>query len=550
MSAASRLALVVARRRPARAPPSAREGHEPSRLEPRCRKRDVAVADEDLGMRAQQRRGRGAAGAARAGAAARADDARDRVVREQRVQVASRVVDGARGEARAGRGTASPHAHRRSRAARSVGHAARAGRSGSTGAGGRADADQVAGPQARGRVQVGARHVRRGHPPPRSAISSRQRRALRRPRGLARAAFGIGVAVAAGGSAPSAADARARRRPSASAGDLLRLERAHQRPRSPPPARRGSRRRAAGRSPPAPRSTADLPRRPARGHRLHLEVVGDDDAVVASARSRSRPSTIARRERRRAASRRARGTRTWAVMIVATPASIAVRNGRQLDLVEARRASGRPTGRSRCESTSVSPWPGKVLGAGRDPALLQARGSCAAPSRPTRSGSAPNERSPMTGFFGFVSTSTTGAKSQRMPQAVSSRGEGLPPSCARSRPRSPMRPSARSGGQTVQGSRSRATRPPSWSTATSSGRSWPASRAQRLQLAHELGHLLGRVDVAGEEDDVADAESRMSALARRARPRGPSKPTMKRWPTWRTALAHAQAAQPLARRPR
>ncbi len=65
----------------------------------------------------------------------------------------------------------------------------------------------------------------------------------------------------------------------------------------------------------------------------------------------------------------------------------------------------------------------------------------------------------MTGFFGFVSTSTTGAKLQRMPQAASS--AAMAPPIRRASSSEPARPTARRAGHVVQGFRRRATRPPS-----------------------------------------------------------------------------------------
>ena len=114
----------------------------------------------------------------------------------------------------------------------------------------------------------------------------------------------------------------------------------------------------------------------------------------------------------------------------------------------------------------------------------------------------------------------------------------------------PRRPTARSEGQTVHGSRSRATRPPSWST-PHQGQVVPGVPRDPLQLAHELGHLLGPVDVAGEQDDVAHAVVTDEGAARRPRRSWPSKPTITRWPAWRRlsfiprALAH-RLVHPLA----
>ena len=99
----------------------------------------------------------------------------------------------------------------------------------------------------------------------------------------------------------------------------------------------------------------------------------------------------------------------WAVMIAVTPASIAARNGSS--------ASGRnvsTVGSSRCESSSVSPCPGKCLAqAATPPASSPATN--AATWRATSSASEPNERTPMIGLSAVVFTSATGAKSRLMP---------------------------------------------------------------------------------------------------------------------------------------
>ena len=100
----------------------------------------------------------------------------------------------------------------------------------------------------------------------------------------------------------------------------------------------------------------------------------------------------------------------------------------------------------------------------------------AAPRRPTRSVSVPNERLPMIGLSGLVSTSRSGTKSQLMPAARHSDASASP--IRRAMSSESMRPSARSGGHTVHGGPMRATRPPSWSTPMTSGSSCPHSRAK------------------------------------------------------------------------
>ena len=65
----------------------------------------------------------------------------------------------------------------------------------------------------------------------------------------------------------------------------------------------------------------------------------------------------------------------------------------------------------------------------------------------------------MTGFFGLVWTSSTGAKSRVMPTARSSAASARANRAASAT--EPARPSVAIGGHTVNGARSRATRPPS-----------------------------------------------------------------------------------------
>ena len=69
------------------------------------------------------------------------------------------------------------------------------------------------------------------------------------------------------------------------------------------------------------------------------------------------------------------------------------------------------------------------------------------------------DRSPMIGFWGFVSTSMTGAKSRPIPQALSSAAMAFAMSHVSSKESSS--PRRRIGGQTVHGARRRWTRPPS-----------------------------------------------------------------------------------------
>ena len=187
------------------------------------------------------------------------------------------------------------------------------------------------------------------------------------------------------------------------------------------------------------------------------------------------------------------------------------------------RRAGRGGSPGRCRRGPGSAWRRRRPRRPAGPRII------AAPSRPTRSGSSPKDRSPMTGFFGLVSTSTTRREVVADAAGRELRGErrahlGAPsPRC---RPGPPRAAPARASRAPC----SRATRPPSWSTATSSGSSWPGVARHRLQLAHEIGHLLGRCHVAREQDDAADPELADERL-HVGRGGGPSKPTMKRCPT-------------------
>ncbi len=72
-----------------------------------------------------------------------------------------------------------------------------------------------------------------------------------------------------------------------------------------------------------------------------------------------------------------------------------------------------------CESTTVSPWPGKCLAHAATPVDCSPSTN-AAECRATRSGSSPKLRTPMTGLSGEEFTSTLGARSSPMPSPASS----------------------------------------------------------------------------------------------------------------------------------
>ena len=270
--------------------------------------------------------------------------------------------------------------------------------------------------------------------------------------------------------------------------DLLRLAARAPAPRPPRPGRRRLLQTGSRSQPACAASTAASPARPALGHRLHLDVVRDHHARRSSApRAAARPRCAGESVAGSASS--SSGTRTWPVMTAATPASTACRNGRQLDVLEPR-ARVVDHGQVQVRVDVGVAVAGEVLGAGGDAAALQAVDHGGA--EPAHELGVVAERA--VADDGVLRVRVHVHHRARSPSGCRrprARRRAPPPS-ARACSSEPSRPSARSGGHTVQGSRSRATRPPSWSTATSRGRSWPASRAIDLQLAHELGHLLGR----------------------------------------------------------
>ena len=139
------------------------------------------------------------------------------------------------------------------------------------------------------------------------------------------------------------------------------------------------------------------------------------------------------------------GTVMCAVMIAPRPASTARRKGSS-STESMRSRLTRMTGSEMCESTPVSPWPGKCFAVAIAPWSCRPR-TKADPSRPTCSGSSPKERTLMTGFSGLLLTSRTGAKGTCTPIARASSAVTRPISYAS--PGSPDAPSAMSAGNRV-----------------------------------------------------------------------------------------------------
>ena len=147
-----------------------------------------------------------------------------------------------------------------------------------------------------------------------------------------------------------------------------------------------------------------------------------------------------------------------------TPASIAARNGTS-STASSRSRPASSRGSARCESTWVSPCPGKCFAVASSPARWIPR-ITAWPYRATSCGSLPKLRTLITGLRGSTFTSTTGARTWFTPTARASRAVIFP--CSSASPRSPAAATAIAGGHHVT-SASRIPTPASKSALTSSG---------------------------------------------------------------------------------
>jgi hypothetical protein len=112
------------------------------------------------------------------------------------------------------------------------------------------------------------------------------------------------------------------------------------------------------------------------------------------------------------------GTARWPVMIASTPALMAALKGTN-STAFSRSSPAVTSGSCRCESTEVSPCPGKCFAVAMAPFSSTPRTNCATYSA-TCFGSSPNERILMMGLSGLLFTSATGANTQCTPMARAS----------------------------------------------------------------------------------------------------------------------------------
>ena len=153
-----------------------------------------------------------------------------------------------------------------------------------------------------------------------------------------------------------------------------------------------------------------------------------------------------------------------ALITVVAPAAKAALNGRSSRRSSVAR-SAVTSGLVKCESSDVSPCPGKCFGVDATPAPSDPR-TQAAVNCATRSASSPNERVPITGLRGSTFTSQTGAWFTVIPSA--SRPSATARAARSALRGSPVAPMAMALGKTARYP-TRTTDPPSWSTATGTG---------------------------------------------------------------------------------
>ena len=229
---------------------------------------------------------------------------------------------------------------------------------------------------------------------PGAAVTRTARRAAARPTGEPAAARGAGAGRRRGRPPSRRRAGRPARRPRRAAPRAARRRRRRRR------WRRAGRGRSASsaRSPPtqiasapAARARTAAPARPYRSATARISTrVGDHHARRSPARSRSRPARMRPAQGRR----QVRVERGHQQVPGHHRLHAGGDGGPERDQLARRRAGpGRPSirGRSWCESTRVSPWPGEVLGAGGDAGAPAGRVTQAAVCRATSAGSAPKD---------------------------------------------------------------------------------------------------------------------------------------------------------------
>ena len=177
-------------------------------------------------------------------------------------------------------------------------------------------------------------------------------------------------------------------------------------------------------------------------------------------------------------------------MTACVPEAIAARNGSS-----AASRSPSTTGRSRWESTDVSPWPGKCLAQAATPCRC-VPSTKAATWRATSPGSEPKLRTPITGLCASTFTSATGARFTFTPTPA--RRAAIAEATSRVRSTSSTTPSARFPGYELPPGRLE----PGHVTAFLVEREKDLARAP--EAARQRGELLRAPDVVREERDSAE----------------------------------------------